>query len=86
MTLINSILKAYEKLIKNIDQAPAEDFHIKKFSGTGGKVSVADLLAYQIGWGNMLINWYEKGKKEELFIMPGEDFKTWDYISIAKHF
>lgn len=54
--------------------------------GTGGKVSITDHIAYQIGWGKCLIGWYESGIKGEVPIMPGEGFSIWDYTAIARHF
>ncbi len=59
---------------------------IKTIDGTGGKVSIADLLAYQIGWGNLVVTWYNAGLKNEMPQMPGEGFTKWDYIGLAQHF
>lgn len=58
----------------------------KMFDGTGGKVSVSDLIAYQIGWGISLIRWYEEGVNNKTVEMPGEGFSKWDYNGIARHF
>lgn len=66
--------------------SPPEGAFLKKLDGTGGKVSVSDLISYQIGWGKLLINWYEEGVKGKMPQMPGDGFITWDYKAIAKHF
>lgn len=58
----------------------------KTINGTGGKVSIAELIAYQIGWGKCLIRWYEAGIQGKVPEMPGEGFLTWDYIAIARYF
>ncbi len=58
----------------------------KDIEGTGGKVSAADLIAYQIGWGRLLIAWHETGERGETPQMPGEGFTKWDYTGLAKHF
>lgn len=84
--LSNEIVKKYEKLINLVQQVPAQNFFDKNFNGSGGNVSVADILAYQIGWGYLLISWYEHGLKNEVLIMPGEGFSTWDYTALAQHF
>lgn len=47
---------------------------------------MADLIAYQIGWGKCLIRWYEAGIQGEMPKMPGEGFLTWDYTGLAQHF
>jgi len=54
--------------------------------GTGGPCSVADLLAYQIGWGKLLISWYQAGVAGQSIVMPGDGFTTWDYEGLARHF
>lgn len=84
--LSQSILKEYEKLVHAINAIPEKDFFKKKMQGTGGMVSAADLIAYQIGWGKLLIGWYQAGIKRVRLEMPGEGFSTWDYVAIAEHF
>lgn len=84
--LSNKIKKEYNTLIAIIAQIPTAQRKSKIIDGTGGKVSVADLIAYQIGWGKLLINWYEIGLKGKTPQMPGEGFLKWDYTGLAKHF
>ncbi|CDR34453.1 ClbS/DfsB family four-helix bundle protein [Criblamydia sequanensis] len=85
-TLIQDILHESDRLVKIITSIPPSDRHLKVIEGTGGKVSAADLLAYQIGWGKNLIRWYEEGVKGKDPEMPGNGFTTWDYVAIAKDF
>ncbi len=59
MILIRDIQRESARLIQLINNIPVSDRTQKAIEGTGGKVSVADLLAYQIGWGLNLIRWYE---------------------------
>lgn len=63
----------YNKLVETIEAAE-------------GKVSVSDLIAYQIGWGKRLLDWYKTGIQGKLPEMPGEGFSSWDYTAISKHF
>lgn len=84
--LSEEIENACNKLIEIISKIPCNLRTDKTIDGTGGKVSVADIIAYQIGWGKLLIGWYEAGIKGELPQMPGEGFSTWDYEGLAKHF
>jgi hypothetical protein len=84
--LSHEIQKEYKKLKDLIASLSISLRVLKKIDGTGGKVSVSDLVSYQIGWGKCLIRWYETGIKKEMPEMPGEGFSSWDYIAIAEHF
>jgi hypothetical protein len=83
-SLSQEIRREYDRLMKVVAPIPASVRILKKMEGAGGKVSVTDLIAYQIGWGHCLIRWYEAGIKGETPIMPGEGFSTWDYPKILK--
>src|SRR5579885_2778523 len=76
----------YNKLATLISDVPDSCRSMKDIEGTGGKVNISDIIAYQIGWGNLLLNWYEAGLKAKIPQMPGEGFSKWDYKGLAKHF
>lgn len=82
--LSRSIQKEFDALVDTI--LHISDRNIKKINFTGGYVSVADLIGYQIGWGKRVIEWYETGIAGQTITMPGDGFNTWNYIAIAKHF
>lgn len=84
--LSNKIKTEYNKLISLILKIPIKEREIKKIEGTGGLVSVLDIIAYQIGWGKLLLSWYKAGIANEMPEMPGEGFSTWDYNGLAKLF
>lgn len=84
--LTEKIIKEYNALTELISQISFQDRQLKAIDGTGGKVSVSDIIAYQIGWGKLLISWYEAGLNNHKFVMPGEGFTKWDYVGLAKHF
>lgn len=84
--LSQDIQHEYNRLVKIITLIPPSVRTLKIIEGTGGKVSVGDLIAYQIGWGLWLIRWYETGIQGEIPKMPCDGFSTWDYLSIAQHF
>jgi hypothetical protein len=84
--LSREIKKEYDRLMNSIASIPVSFRNLKMIEGTGGTVSVTDLIAYQIGWGKCLIRWYESGIKGENPEMPGEGFLKWDYVAIAQHF
>ncbi|WP_079978038.1 ClbS/DfsB family four-helix bundle protein [Criblamydia sequanensis] len=51
------IQREYDKLINLIASIPVSSRILKQIEGTGGQVSITDLIAYQIGWGKCLIGW-----------------------------
>ena len=90
--LSKEVQKVYNMLAEVIAEIPEplriqKTIHVQKtLDSTGGKISVADLVAYQIGWGKLLIGWYEAGLAGQKPDMPGEGFSKWDYAGLAKHF
>lgn len=84
--LSQEIQKQYSRLINSVIPLSASSRILRELEGTGGKVSVADLIAYQIGWGRCVIQWNEAGIKGEKPVMPCEGFSGWDYVGIAEHF
>jgi hypothetical protein len=80
------IEKEYKALIATISQVPEALHTTKLVEGTGGQVSVKDIVAYQIGWGQFLIDWYTTGLTGQIPQMPGGGFTAWDYTGLAHHF
>jgi hypothetical protein len=80
------ILNAYKSLIKAVNNTPEDCFFQKSYQMSGVDVSVADIIAYQIGWGELLIYWYTSGIQKIDFVMPGDGFEKWDYHAISLHF
>lgn len=85
-TLAYDIRRERDRLIKIVSSISPSARTLKQIDGTAGKVSVADIIAYQIGWGKCLIRWYEAGIREETPKMPVDGFTNWDYTAIAKCF
>lgn len=85
-SLADSIRKEYRKLASCYADIPPAERLEKSIAFNKMMVSPSDLIAYQIGWGNFLIHWYEAGIKGENPQMPGDGFTTWDYPRIAMHF
>lgn len=85
-TLSTSIQEEYNKLIGLITSIPSDSYEKKVMEGTGGLVSCADIISYQIGWGTLLIGWYKAGISGKMPEMPGAGFLSWDYEGLAKHF
>ncbi len=80
--LQDDILRAKDALLQQINAIPPTTL----VEGTRGTITIADLLAYQIGWGKCVIRWYETGLAGKMPEMPGEGFTTWNYRAIAEHF
>ena len=72
--LSQSIAKEYNALIETILLAHSR------------KKEVQDLISYQIGWGTLLLSWYQAGIENKTIQMPGAGFSTWDYNGLAEHF
>jgi hypothetical protein len=85
-SLSREIKDRYNTLIEIVLKTDLKSRGLKSIDGTGGKVSITDIIAYQIGWGSLLIGWYEAGIKGKTPEIPGEGFKKWDYVSLAQHF
>lgn len=84
--LSKEIQQAFNTFVSLIADIDVNRRVAKSIEGTGGTVSVSDLIAYQIGWGNLLIHWYEMGLQGIVPQMPGEGFSKWDYTGLAQHF
>ena len=84
--LSKEIETQYSKLIDALLQIPPSARSLNEVDGTGGKVSVNNIIAYQIGWGKLLISWYEDALNGKTPLMPGEGFTKWDYVGLAHHF
>lgn len=74
------------KLLQLLMTVPEELQEQLLIEGPTGTISISNLLAYQIGWGTLLLGWYKAGIKNKTPEMPGEGFTQWDYTGLARHF
>lgn len=72
--LSQSIKKEYNALIETI------------LSAHKITEAIHNLISYQIGWGTLLLSWYQAGVENRKMQMPGAGFSTWDYNGLAEHF
>ncbi len=84
--LVQEIQIQSEKFAKFFDKVSEVNRKKKLVPFTWGDISPQDLLAYQIGWGNLLLHWYQQGIDGKDVMMPGEGFTKWDYQGLANHF
>lgn len=81
--LLAALSTEYAKLMAESADIPQ---HLERDTSLEGNVSVADIIAYQVGWGHLLINWYKTGKNGALPVTPAEGFK-WNQLGLlAAHF
>lgn len=73
--LAQEIETQYQNLLKAIAKVPGTTIE-----------EVRNIIAYNIGWGKLLIYWYTSGITGVNPIMPGEGFTKWEYDKIAQHF
>jgi hypothetical protein len=80
------IQKTYNALRDAVSKIDTDSYCKKNIEWTSGKVSSADIIAYQIGWGTALLEWYHAGIANRKIEMPGHGFSTWDYAGLAAYF
>lgn len=85
-SLSTEIQDAYNDFIDAVTSFPESASDCKIICDGKKQVSVRDIIAYQIGWGNLLLGWYNAGLKHEMPAMPGEGFTQWNYNALAQHF
>ncbi|NOX51177.1 MAG: ClbS/DfsB family four-helix bundle protein, partial [Gammaproteobacteria bacterium] len=76
--LLESLSQAYEKLDSEFD---AVDSSNERVRGIEGNISSCDIVAYQIGWANLLIGWEQQELEGKTPIMPSKGFK-WNQLGI----
>lgn len=86
LKLHDAIRQELRKLLGVYQAIPHEKRLQKNIPFNKTLVSPSDLIAYQIGWGTQLLDWYETGLKGKLPVMPGDGFRKWNYAVIALHF
>lgn len=84
--LSKSIRVEYTKLIKIIFTLPKEIENKKCIEFSRQQISLNNLVAYQIGWGKLLMSWYLAGIEGKMPAMPGEGMTVWNYKALAECF
>ncbi|MGK0291515.1 MAG: hypothetical protein ACI86H_002983 [bacterium] len=79
------LFKNLEKAYKNFD-AEFDSIEPKygRLRNIKGNVSCCDLIAYQLGWGMLLIDWERTESTGETPIMPTERYK-WNQLGALAH-
>ena len=81
--LIAAFLKESQKLMSELQSIPPE---MSRETSIDVDLSACDIVAYQIGWGELLIGWYSAGKNGIMPALPAENYKWNQLGALAKHF
>ena len=86
--LLSSIENAYGKLFADYVEIPT---NYSREIGVEGNIkntiiSVSDTLAYLIGWGHLVLKWYELRTKEVEVEFPEKGFNWNELGKLAEHF
>ena len=86
--LIFEIEHNYSKLKKDFESIPMELTKNKELEGHAKetKMSVSDLVAYLIGWGELVLKWNRKKENGELVDFPETSYKWNELGKLAQKF
>ena len=86
--LIFEIENNYSKLKKDLEIIPAELTKEKGLEGhaKGTQMSVSDLVAYLIGWGELVLKWNRKMNRNENVYFPETGYKWNELGRLAQKF
>lgn len=86
--LICEIESSYSKLKKDLETIPTELTIEKELDGhaKGTKMSVSDLVAYLIGWGELVLKWNRKKENGEQVDFPETGYKWNELGKLAQKF
>lgn len=86
--LIFEIENNYSKLKKDLESIPAKLTQKKELEGhaKGTQMSVSDLVAYLIGWGELVLKWNRKKENGEEVDFPETAYKWNELGKLAQKF
>ncbi|MFL0169703.1 ClbS/DfsB family four-helix bundle protein [Tenacibaculum maritimum] len=86
--LIFAIESSYSKLKKDLETIPTKSTIEKELDGhaKGTKMNVSDLVAYLIGWGELVLKWNRKKENGEQVDFPETGYKWNELGKLAQKF
>ena len=86
--LLIAIKNNYKKLTNEFDSIPIERYEKKELDGHSKNtlMSINNLLAYLIGWGQLVLKWYDKKSKGLEVDFPETGFKWNELGQLAQKF
>lgn len=76
--LLSRLQVAYSKLVEEAAAVPSD---LERAPGVEGGISPCDLIAYQIGWGRLLLSWDDLETQGQIVEMPAPGFK-WNQLGL----
>ena len=88
MELIEAIESTYKVLQTELIDIPDELSRRQELEGhaKGTKMSVCDLVAYLVGWGNLVLKWHSRKGKGEKVDFPETGYKWNELGKLAQKF
>ncbi|WDZ77720.1 ClbS/DfsB family four-helix bundle protein [Ensifer adhaerens] len=86
--LLKAIDVQFAKLMRELDQVSGDQFREPSLEGhaKGTTMSVGDLVAYLIGWGELVIKWIDRDQRGEPVDFPETGFKWNELGRLAQKF
>jgi hypothetical protein len=81
--LLDNLKQAYQKLDSELDSVDSRSERLKQIDGD---ISCCDVLAYQIGWGHLLLGWEQQEANGSIPTIPAEGFKWSQQKELAQSF
>ena len=81
--LLSAIQMRYQKLLKELKTIPEDQSRHRIIEGD---ISICDIMAYQIGWGNLLIGWHLTEKEGGTPLLPKKGYLWTQLGRLAHHF
>ena len=86
--LIKAIVVNHQKLMKELHLISIDDTTNKELQGHSKNklISINNLVAYLVGWGQLVLSWHEKKSKQLHVDFPDTGFKWNELGQLAKKF
>ncbi|MEL6987500.1 MAG: ClbS/DfsB family four-helix bundle protein [Bacteroidota bacterium] len=86
--LLAAIATNYKKLAKEFESISEEASLQQNLQGhaKGSQMSIQDLLAYLIGWGELVLKWNRKIEQKQMVHFPEDGFKWTELGTLAQKF
>lgn len=86
--LLKAIHLSFDRLVKDLDAVPLSAVHDRSLEGhaKGTQMSVADLVAYLVGWNELVLKWLDRDAAGEPVDFPETGFKWNELGRLAQKF
>lgn len=83
-----AIYKTYSKLKIDLERVPIEFTEVQELEGHAKdtQMSPSNLVAYLIGWGELVLKWNQKINNNEEVVFPDDNFKWTELGDLAQKF